>query len=156
MFGLNLLQEYFGATVAKRTTFLSFGGMVLFVLLSKIHILYMPAQSDWTDHAYSTILSHSPRLLFASLATFFIVQQCDITLFAYLRRRFQKMHLVLRSVTCLILSQLFDTILFSMLGLYGLSDHLLSLICVSFTIKVLIALCSAPFTAMTKLFIPRI
>jgi len=154
MLGLNLLQEYFGTSLAKRTTFLSFGAMLVFVALSKIHLIYAPAGSDWAHNSYHGILSHSPRILFASLATFFIVQQFDVRFFAQLRKRFQNLHLVYRTSISIILSQALDTVLFSFLGLYGLTDHLLSLIFVSFTIKVIIAICAAPFTAFSKKFMP--
>lgn len=154
MLGLNLLQEYHGISIAKKTTFLSFGAMLIFVALSKMHLLYHPAASDWTHASYEAILSHSPRILFASLATFFLVQQLDVRFFAYLAKRFSRLNLVYRTTICCITSQAIDTVLFSFLGLYGLTDNLLSLILVSFTIKALIALCSTPFTAFSKKFLP--
>jgi uncharacterized integral membrane protein (TIGR00697 family) len=152
MLGLNLLQEHYGASIAKRTTYYSFGAMVLFILLSKMHLFYLPAMSDWAHPSYDTILSHSPRILFASLATFFLVQQLDVRLFAFLKNKFGKLHLIFRTTVCLVLSQAIDTALFTFLGLYGLTDHILSLIFVSFCVKATIALCSAPFTALSKKF----
>lgn len=150
MLGLNLLQEYYGAATAKRTTYYSFGAMALFILLSKIHLFYAPAASDWADPSYAAILASSPRIVFASLATFFLVQQFDVRLFALLKKHFSKMRLVFRATFCLLISQAIDTALFTFLGLYGLVDQIISVLLVSFTIKAIIALCSAPFTALTK------
>ncbi len=153
--GLNLLQEYFGMFHARRAVFLSFSAMMAFVILAKFHLVYVPAGHDWSQLAYNTILSHSPRVLLASLSTFFIVQQFDVRFYSWLRRRFHGMHLTWRTTISLIISQGIDTVLFTILGLSGVIDHLFSIIVMSFMIKVIIAICAAPFTLISKKLMPE-
>ncbi|MBS3904259.1 MAG: queuosine precursor transporter [Simkania sp.] len=152
--GLNLLQEYFGALYAKRAIFLSFASMLAFAVLSKIHLTYLPSMSDWSQGAYNTILSHSPRILLASLASFFIVQQFDVRFYGWLRRYFHGKYLSRRTTISLIVSQAIDTLLFTFLGLSGVIDHLVSIMVMSFFVKVIIAVCAASCTALFKKFLP--
>ncbi len=147
---LNLLQEYFGQSSAKRAIFISFLSMLSFVLLAKVHLLYTPAGCDWSQSSYDVILSQSPRMLFASLITFFLVQQFDVRFYGWLRRHFPNLNLTWRAMTSIILTQAVDTILFSFLGLYGVVDHILSIIVVCFIIKVVIAISASPVTILSK------
>ncbi len=148
--GQNFLQEFFGIDQAKRAIRIAFLSMVTFALLAKLHLLYEPSASDWTQQSFLDILSCSPRLLFASVATFLIVQQVDMRLFGWLKIRFISLHLVWRTSICLLTSQLLDTVLFSFLGLYGLVEQIGSIIAVSLTLKLIIAACSTPFTALAR------
>jgi len=148
--GLNLLQEYFGRNHAKRAIFISFLAMLTFVIFAKIHLLYVPSASDWSQTSYSSILSQSPRMLLASLTTFFLVQQFDVRFFGWLRSRFCKLGLTWSTVISIILSQAIDTVLFSFLGLYGVVEHILSMIVVCFFIKVIIAISASSVTLLSK------
>jgi queuosine precursor transporter len=147
--GLNLLQEYFGKKSAQKTTWISFYFMLFFALMSQIHLLYIPSSFDSTQAAFSTILSSSPRLFIASLLTFFLVQQVDIRLFSFLKKRMES-SLLLRNLLSLFVSQLLDTVLFSLLGLYGLVDSLADIILISFLLKVLILVLLTPITLLSK------
>jgi queuosine precursor transporter len=148
--GLNLLQEYFGKAYAKRAVLISFLAMAAFAVLAKMHLFYQPSASDWSQSSYEAILSPTPRMLVASLTTFFLVQQFDVRFFSWLRSRCQKMHLSLRTTLSIILSQAIDTVLFTFLGLYGIVDHLFSIIFICFFIKFLIAISAAPVTLLSK------
>jgi queuosine precursor transporter len=154
MLGLNLLQEYFGVFYARRAMFLSFSAMMSFVVLAKMHLFYQAHPSDWSQDSYDRILSHSPRVLVASLVTFFLVQQFDVRFYGWLRRKFHGLHLAWRTTLSIILAQGIDTVLFTMLGLSGVVDNLFSIILMSFFIKVVIAICSAPFTMLSKKLLP--
>lgn len=133
---LNLLQEHFGKETATRTTTLCFFGMAFFGLMSKIHLLYTPSPSDYSQLSYLTLLSPTPRLLLASLLSFYLVQRFDVFFFAFLRKRYLGWRW--RQILSLVTSQLLDTLLFSFLGLYGLVDSLTSILVVSFLIKVMV------------------
>lgn len=145
---LNLLQEYFGKERAKKAIKISLWSLFFFALMAQIHLLYVPASQDTTQGAFLSIFSSSLRIIFASIATFFVVQQFDIRLFPLL-----KGSLPLRIGLSLFFSQLLDTVLFSLLGLYGLVASVFDIIVVSFLLKCLIILISAPFSAFSKRFV---
>lgn len=142
---LNLLQEYFGKESGRLASRVSFFLLLFFALVSQVHLLYIPSPSDGTHLAFTTILSSSPRIILASIATFYLVQQFDLRFFPLL-----KGPLFLRVGMALVASQLLDTVLFSFLGLYGLVSSLFDVMLLSFLIKCIIIGLSSPFVALSK------
>lgn len=142
--GLNLLQEYFGKESAVRATWISFFLMIFFALMSAAQVLYLPSAEDKMHAAFVSVLTQTPRLLFASFFTFFVVQRLDVWLFSMLQRFFPKARLLFRASASLILSQFLDTALFSFLGLYGLVSSMMAVFIWSFFIKLLIILAMMP------------
>jgi uncharacterized integral membrane protein (TIGR00697 family) len=150
MLGLNLMQEYFGSSDAKKAAKSCFYLLIFFAAMAKIHLAYQPSALDITHPAYVTILSAAPRLLFASLASFFIVQQIDIRFFGALKARFPLSPLAIRNTISLLTSQLLDTVLFSILGLHGIVENTLDIIIVSFLIKAMVIFSSLSVTTLSK------
>jgi hypothetical protein len=148
--GLNLLQEYFGKETAKKTAKGCLYLFVFFALMAKMHLWYSPSALDTTQNAYEKILLQAPRILIASLSTFFLVQQIDIRFFNMIKEKFPKAPLALRNTVSLLLSQFLDTVLFSYLGLYGIVDHIMHIIIVSFVIKVAVILSSVSVTTFSQ------
>jgi len=148
--GLNLLQEFFSKDSAKRAAWICFYFMLFFAVMSQIHLLYTPSLYDTAHHSFVNLLSSTPRLLFASLATFSLVQLFDRHLFSRLKKKFSTAPLMFRNGLALICSQLLDTVLFSFLGLYGLVASMFDIIAVSFLIKLLIIFCITPCIDFSK------
>src|SRR3990167_11463454 len=145
---LNLLQEYFGRKEAQKAISISLLTLIFFAFMAKIHVQYDPSIFDQTHEAFQTIFSATPRIIGASIATFYIVQQMDVRLFPKL-----KGILPMRLGISLLCSQFLDTVLFSILGLWGLVESLVDMILLSFLVKCLIILISAPLTTFSKRFI---
>lgn len=151
--GLNLLQEHYNKKAAQITAKNCFYFMLFFAALSKIHLLYHPSPEDMTHASYHTILSPAPRLLFASLTVFFVVQKIDIRLFSWMKKHFHLLSFSSRTLISLLCSQLLDTIFFSILGLYGLVFSITDVILVSFLAKAVIIFSLAPMTLLSKKWI---
>ncbi len=147
---LNLTQEHFGQESAKKATLISFWALLLFAGLSHLHLLYAPSSADTTQGAYQLLLKPAVRLFLASLTAFFLTQRFDLFFFAKLKNWLPHAPFWLRSSTSSLSSQLLDTVLFSFLGLYGQVESIFSIICISFTIKTVVVLLAAPFTALSK------
>lgn len=147
LMGLNLLQEYYGREEAKKASILCFFFLLFFAIVSQLHLFYQPNEADFSQASFQTILSLAPRLFFASVGTFFIVQRIDIAIFAFFQNKWSNRSFAFRSAFCLTISQFLDTLLFSISGLYGIVNSLFDLIFMSFFIK-LIAIFS--FTSVIK------
>lgn len=145
---LNLLQEYYGKESAKQAIRLSFVSLLFFFAMSQIHLLYLPTPADGTQGAFLTLFSSTPRIIFASIATFYLVQQFDLRFFSLL-----KGSLPLRVALSLLVSQLIDTVAFSFFGLYGLVESVFDIILVSFLMKTILIAISSPFVAFSKRFV---
>ena len=150
LLGLNFLQEYFGKEEAQKATYVCFFLMLFFALASQLHLLYQPSLYDTTQSAFVKILSPSPRLLIASMAVFFVVQQIDIRFFTFLKERLPQSSFALRTTIALILSQFLDTFLFSFAGLYGLVASMVDIIILSFLVKLVVIFCFSPIIKWAK------
>lgn len=148
--GLNLLQEYYGRQEANTALKASFLGLLFFMLMSKVHLLYAPLAADVTQEAFCQILSHTVRISCASMGVYFIVQKLDLRLFGFLQSLFGRTYLPFRVGVSLVLTQFLDTVLFSFFGLYGIVVSLFDVIAVSFLIKCIIISCSSFVVAFVK------
>ena len=151
--GLNLLQEHFGAETAGKTMKNCFYLMIFFAIFSQIHLFYEPSIYDTSQEAFKQLLTPVPRLLFASLLTFFIVQKVDIISFGWVKKRMKRTPFALRNFLTLLSSQLLDTILFTFLGLYGIIEPILDILIASFLIKLCAIFALSPLVHLSKKWI---
>ena len=150
MLALNLLQQYYGKKEAQKCVNRSFFIMAAFAILAIWQLLYYPGQYDSAHGAFVTVLTNSPRIVAASLFTFYVVQRFDVFFFAYLRKTAPGTPLYILLTTSLVISQLIDTVMFSFLGLYGVIHSMWDIIVVSMAMKCLAILFMAPLATLSK------
>lgn len=150
LLSLNLIQEFFGSPLAKKALWISIFLSLGFIGLSQLHLAYLPNAFDTTQHHFISLLLPMPRLLLASLISFFVVQLFDLSLFAFLRLKSQGRFFAWRALCALFLSQVLDTILFSFLGLYGIVESITDCIFFSLLIKIIVIIISSPFIFLSK------
>lgn len=135
---LNLLQQTEGKKSAQKAMTLSFSAMLLFTLLSQIHLAFYPSKIDQTQGHYLAILGVTPRLLAASLITFYCIQRLDLFLFGRMLKLFPMLSWRLKSAMSLVISQGVDTLFFTLLGLYGVVEDWVAIFWMSFAIKCIV------------------
>lgn len=150
LLGLNFLQEYFSKEEAKQATWICFFFMLFFAVVSQLHLFYQPSIYDTTQASFVQILSPSPRLLFASMSVFFVVQQIDIRFFAFLKNTFPTLGFATRAAIALVVSQFIDTFLFSFVGLYGMVVSVVDIILLSFAVKLVVIFFITPLLKWAK------
>jgi queuosine precursor transporter len=154
MFGLSLLQEYWGKSAASLAVFLSFILLLFATLVSMMHLSYIPSPQDVAHEHYSALLSGQTRILGASFVTFALVQQLEVRLFRTLQQSIVLPFLVRACMTAVII-QFVDTLLFSFLGLYGVVHSIIDVIAVSYTVKLVITCLTLPFIVLAQLLFPK-
>ena len=147
LYGLNLLREFYGAASSRIASNYSIGLLLLFALMSVIHLWYVPSEFDLAHSAYSTILTPAPRVFLASLLVYAIVQQVDLHIFGAMKKQWS---LASRIMVSLIFSETLDTILFTFFGLYGVVSSIGSILCVSLVIKWTAIGLASPFSIFAK------
>ena len=150
LFSLNLLQEYFGKKLAKKAIWIVFFTLFFFIVMSQIHLKYVPSSFDTTQSAFTAILASTPRIMIASFFVAFLTQKLDVELYGFFKKRLPEKALLFRFGGAALFTQLLDTILFSFLGLYGLVHSMTDIIVMSYLIKVVVIFCIAPFTAFSR------
>ena len=153
---LNLLREYFGKPAATKAISICFFFMVFFVAVSQVQLLFVPSIHDTGQFAYAKLLTPAPRLLFASLAAFFIVQHFDVRCFGWISKLLPRSSFALRSSLSLTISQLLDTVLFGFMGLYGIVNSLADIILIGFFLKVCVIFTLGPLMGLMRRWMPRV
>ena len=77
----DIASEIYGKKDAHKAVHLGVATSVAFVVISSSWLLYSPGASDFASPAIREIFSHTPRLMFASLAVYVIVQYFDVWLY---------------------------------------------------------------------------
>lgn len=153
--GLNIVQEYYGRPMARKTIWISFFTAVVAIVMSQIQVGYLPHTLD-THHPHFAALFHfMPRIVAASLITYLIVMYTDSFIYGKLKHAFHGSYLVIRNYVSISISQFFDTVLFSFLGLYGIAPSVLPIIVISYTVKMAVIILSTPFMALTHRLVPK-
>lgn len=152
--GLNLLQEYYDRKSARRALWGSFFAMLFFAAMAQLHLLYEPSTYDTTQGAFACILKPAPRLLAASIFVFLLTQLLDVRLFQVFKQKCPFLPFSVRSSLSTTLTQFTDTVLFSILGLWGLVSCLWDIIFVSFLVKLILISCLASLLSLAKRIIP--
>ena len=155
LLGLNLMQEFFGQNIARKTVWISFFVSIGFIVLSQIHLAYAPNLYDCAHPHFSFLFSPMPRIIVASLTSFLVIQFVDLAFFGFLRAKSGGKYLVGRTALALIVSQTLDTLLFTFLGLYGLVANLGHIMLLSMVVKGVVILLATPFVQLSKKMVPR-
>jgi queuosine precursor transporter len=148
--GLNILQEYFGAALAKKAIWINFLCLIVYTLAAYLHLSYIPSSYDTMQHHFYALLQAMPRITLASISIFLVVQYLDRFLYGVLQDKFGHRHFLLRNYASLIICQLIDTVLFSFVGLYGIVENIGTIVVVSYVIKVFAIMISNPWLALSK------
>ena len=153
--GLNLLQEYFGKNIARKTIWINFSFLVFYAVISQIHLAYLPSFADSTHWHFVSVLQFMPRIVIASFTVYLIAQSVDYILYGFFKRACNDRFLVVRNYGSMLISQLVDTILFSFLGLYGIVSNIGEIIIISYIIKVIAIIIATPFVAFSRRIVNR-
>lgn len=148
--GINLLREYYGASIARKTVYVSFGIVLFYTIIAWLQLAYMPSMYDVQQEHFVAILVNMPRILVASIFTYILIESIEYYLYDYYKRRFHDSYFILRNYGIVLATQLLDTILFTVLGLYGIIDNPHEVIAVSYAIKAVTVLCMTPLVVLCK------
>ncbi len=150
LLSLNLLQEKFGSEQAMRTIYLFFSMTLIVPIVTTMLLFMQPAPTDLMQQHLVAIFGLVPRIMISSLVVGFFTMQLDRYLYSLLGKYFGK-RLWIKNLLASSISQLFDTILFSYLALFGVISDLYSMMLFSYAVKLLAIIFSFPFIMMHNL-----
>jgi len=150
IFGINLLQEYFGTKTSKRAILICFFCLIFYAITSQIHLIYSPNIYDYAHDHFQAILKFMPRIAFSSIFVTVFVQYFSRMLYEFLKKTYSETSFILRNQFTLSISMLLDSILFTFLGLYGIVSNIWQIIIFSYIIKLTAILLVTPILALIK------
>lgn len=148
--GFNLLQEYFGKDIARKTIWISFFMSLVLVVAAQVHLGYTPNEHDFTQASYEKILGFLPRILVASFTAHVVSQYIRLFLYEKAKNLFRNQYFVVRNLSVTVVEQLVDTILFGFIGLYGVVHTVTDVFVLSFAIKMISIVCIVPLVMSVR------
>jgi uncharacterized integral membrane protein (TIGR00697 family) len=143
----DVINEFYGSGGARFVTFLGFWMAILaFVIIWCARKIPATAASPVPQDAFNTVLGNANRIFFASLIAYVVGQLVDIAIFQSAKRLTQSRHIWLRSTGSTLISQLFDTVVVTLIGFWSqMTAHQLRQLVISqYAVKVLFAVFLTP------------
>ena len=154
----DIISEMYGQREAKKAVYIGVAASAAFLLISQSWVFYIPSPNDVAMPAFTAIFSNTPRVILASLIVYALAQRFDVWLYYkiwdFTTKRFgdKKPGLWLRNNGSTLLSQLLNTVLFSLgafLGIYE-GGTLFSIIMSTYVIYIFTSLLGTPFMYLAR------
>jgi uncharacterized integral membrane protein (TIGR00697 family) len=144
----DVLTEVYGYARARRVVWAGFaaGG---FASLMSFVIVAMPPEAGWENQAaYETVFGQVPRIVFASLAAFWVGEFANAYVMAKMKIWTKGKHLWSRTIGSTIVGQSFDSLIFYPLAFLGIweTSSVLMVMGTNFAFKVLWEVFLTPVT----------
>lgn len=124
----DILSEVAGKKEAQKAVNIGILTSATFILISQSWLLYTPSAADFAHPSISTIFSNTPRLMIASLLVYAITQKFDVWAYHKWWDLTEKLTgdrrklLWIRNNASTLVSQFFNTFLFTFCAFYGVYD----------------------------------
>ncbi|MBR1811715.1 MAG: queuosine precursor transporter [Clostridia bacterium] len=154
----DILSECEGKKAANKAVYLGIFTSIFFLILSQSWLLYQPAAGDTMAGAIRAVFSTTPRMILASLSVYAVSQLFDVWLYhkwwAFTEKRFgdKRRFLWLRNNGSTLVSQIINTLLFTLLAFWGVYDWktLGSIFLSSYVIFIFTSLLDTPFVYLAR------
>lgn len=153
----DLLSEHFGKREARQAILLGFGAALFYLIMSQFILKFSPSPDDWgAAEGMATIFDFAPAIVLATLMAYLISQFHDIWAFHWIREKTGGRYLWLRNNGSTWVSQLIDSVVFSILAFLVLPilfpnaealpfDIVVGIIISTYFLKILVAAIDTPF-----------
>lgn len=150
--GIGLMRHYYGQQHTERALWSSSFCSFFFMVMSLFLLAYIPNVFDTSNLHYVALLTPVPRLIIASFVVALTCAYMHVWLYNRLSVFFNQRYLYVINTSALLISQLADTVLFGIFGMYGLVHSIVPVMIMSYTIKVLCILIGTPLTSIRYSF----
>ena len=160
----DMLSENEGEKEATKAVWMGVFTSAVMLVFTQYWLLYTPASSDWASDAIRQIFSTTPRLLLGSFLGYIISQRFDVWLYHRIWKATQKKtgdkkgFLWLRNNIATLTSQVFNTVIFTLIafgGMYSIKTTL-TIMMSSYVIYIFTSLLDTPFVYLSRKIKERI
>lgn len=144
----DILTEHHGKRVGYRSIWMGFLGLVMFVGLGQLVLLFSTIDASApVSEAMHTLFSAVPRIAAASFIAYLIAQTFDVWFYHWIHHKTGPKHLWLRNNLSTMTSQLIDSLIFFTLAFWGTVPFsvLMNIIWSGYLVKVIVAVMDTPF-----------
>lgn len=160
----DILSEIYGKKKANEAVNIGIIVSGMFIIVSQIWLLYTPSPNDRIFSNMQAVFSNTPRVMISGLLVFALVQRFDVWLYHKIWNFTENIasnknkFLWLRNNGSTLVSQLLNSILFTVAAFYGVFEYqtLLSIISTTYIIFIVTSLLDTPVVYLARKMSPNI
>lgn len=147
----DILSEHYGKDAARKGVGVGFFAILVVTGLMYLAVLFEPAPSDTMQGSLATVFGVLPRIAGASLVAYVLSQRHDVWAYSFWRSRFPG-PLWLRNNLSTVVSQLIDSIIFTLVAFVGVfsAPVLVQIVVTTYLVKAAVAIADTPFLYAAK------
>ena len=147
----DIMSEKYGAKESRKAIVLGVVSQVIFVIMTQIGLLYVPAAEDLAQESMKGLFSINLRVSIASIVMYFASNMADIYIFEKIKEKVPGKLWLRNNVSTMICNSL-ENYFFSFLAFAGLMDipTILSIATLASILEIVIAVCDTPFLYLSK------
>ena len=147
----DIMSEKYGAKESRKAIILGVVSQVIFVIMTQIGLLYVPAAEDLAQESMKGLFSINLRVSIASIVMYFVSNMADIYIFEKIKEKVPGKLWLRNNVSTMICNSI-ENYLFSFLAFAGLMDitTILSIATLASVLEIVIAACDTPFLYLSK------
>ena len=154
----DILSENHSKKDADKAVWTGIFTSVFFIIITQSWMLYTPSDKDWVMPSINAVFSNTPRMMISSLAVYAFSQFLDVRLYHLWWRITNKLcgdgkkFLWVRNNGSTLISQLINTVLFTLCAFFGTYDTntLISIMLSSYVIFIFTSLCDTPVIYLAR------
>lgn len=138
----DILSEFYSKKDAKNAVYIGLFSLICSTILMELAIRFTPSANDTVNDAMTLIFSRMPRITIASLIAFFVSNMHDVWAYSFWRKLTHDKHLWLRNNFSTWVSQLIDSVIFTLLAFYKTmpTKALIQVIITTYLLKIIVAI----------------
>ena len=142
-----ILNEIYGKKEARKAVFVGFFVFITMTVIMQVTLMFIPDSSDTMAPHLAAIFGFMPRIALASLTAYICSQMYDVWMYAFHKKISGRKLLWFRSNVSVILSQLIDNTMFTLIAFYGIFtwDIIIQIYVTSLMLKVIVSFVDTPF-----------
>ncbi len=147
----DLLNEHYGKRYARQAVFIGFFAALVYLVMSQFMVAFLPAEYDTVQPGMEAIFSFAPRVILASLAAYLLSQLHDVWFYQLLKIKTRGRLLWLRNNASTWVSQLIDSVTFSIVAFAGTFAWpvVFQIILSTYVLKIIVAAIDTPFVYLS-------
>jgi uncharacterized integral membrane protein (TIGR00697 family) len=155
----DILSEKYGKKEAQKAVWIGFFSVISMTILMWIALRFMPIDEALSQASYNSlqsIFSFMPRIVLASLSAYLLSQLHDVWAFHFWKVKLNNRHLWFRNNVSTMISQLIDSVVFTLIAFYGLypTDVLIEIGATTYLLKWIVAAADTPFVYLSRIMKP--
>ena len=147
----DIMSEKYGAKESRKAIILGVVSQVIFVIMTQMALLYVPASEDLAQESMKGLFSINLRVSIASIVMYFVSNMADIYIFEKIKEKVPGKLWLRNNVSTMICNSL-ENYFFSFLAFAGLMDipTILSIATLASVLEIVISACDTPFLYLSK------